>query len=89
MSVSTMKKEKNGKQMIGLLKNESNPHCYIFHIKKLQDRAKQHRAAVRNSTQLSLIFQHVPEHNHTMDFEASKVLSKCTNEKPRKLIESF
>ena len=49
--------------------------CYVGETKKqLQDRVKQHKAAVRNRTQLSLIFQHVSEHNHTMDFEASKVL---------------
>ena len=67
--------------------------CNVSYVgetkKQLQDRVKQHKAAVRNSTQLSLIFQHVSEHNHTMNFEASKVLSKCMYEKPRRLIESF
>ena len=38
--------------------------CYECETKKqLQDRVKQHKAAVRNSTQLSLLFQHVSEHN--------------------------
>ena len=63
---------------------------YVGEIKQqLHNRVKQHKAAVRNKTQLSLIFQHVSEHNHTKNFEASEVLSKCMYEKPRRLIKSF
>ena len=67
--------------------------CDISYIgetkKQLKDRVKQHEAAVRNKTSLSLVYQHVAENNHTMNFPGAKVLAKSKQEKPRKLLEAF
>ena len=63
---------------------------YIGETKKqLKDRVKQHEAAVRNKTNLSLVYQHVAQNNHTINFTGGKVLEKSKQEKPRKLLEAF
>ena len=67
--------------------------CNISYIgetkKQLKDRVKQHEAAVRNKTNLSVVCHHVAQNNHTMNFSGAKVLAKLKQEKLRKFLEDF
>ena len=71
---------------------KSNEMTSIFLIqvkRKKKDHVKQQQAAVRNKTNLSLVYRHVAQNNHIMNFPCAKVLAKSKQEKPSKLLEAF
>ena len=69
--------------------NECN-NVYIGETKKqLKERTNQHIDAVRKISNLSLIFQHCQELNHSFNFDDPKILIQNSNVRPRKFLESF
>ena len=85
------KTDKNTKVVYNIECND----CNISYVSETKifftDRVKQHEAAVRNKTNLSLVYQHehVAQNNHTMNFPGAKVLAKSKQEKLRKLLKAF
>ena len=69
--------------------NECN-NVYIGETKKqLKERTNQHIDAVRKKSNLSLIFKHCQELNHSFNFDDPKILIQNSNVRPRKFLESF
>ena len=70
--------------------NECN-NVYIGETKKkqLKERTNQHIDAVRNKSNLSLIFKHCQQFNHSFNFDAPKILIQNSNVPPRRFLESF
>ena len=51
--------------------------------KQLKERTNQHIDAVRKKNNLSLIFKHCQEFNHSFNFDAPKILIQNSNVRPR------
>ena len=63
---------------------------YIGETKKpTKERIREHEMAVVNRNNLSLVFKHCEENNHTMNFDEYNVLNQNKNTNSRKLLESF
>ena len=55
----------------------------------MKERTNQHIDAVREESNLSLIFKHCQEFNHSFNFDAPKILLQDSSVSPRKFLESF
>ena len=55
----------------------------------MKERTNQHIDAVRKKSNLSLIFKHCQQFNHSFNFDAPKILIQNSNVRPRKFLESF
>ena len=64
-------------------------YIYILIKKQVKERTNQHIDAVREESNLSLIFKHCQEFNHSFNFDAPKILLQDSNVSPRKFLESF
>ena len=61
--------------------NECNAHYFGERKKQVKDCIKEHQINIRIGEQNSMIFQHVANYNHNMDFSNPAVLAK--NQYPR------
>ena len=69
--------------------NECDAH-YIGETKKqVRDRIKEHQNNIRIGEQNSMIFQHVANNNHNMDFSNPTVLAKNQHPRGRRILETF
>lgn len=57
--------------------------------KKVCERVNQHVAAVRNKNELSLVFKHCNENNHSINFNNPQILIQNSNVRARRFLESF
>ena len=57
--------------------------------KKVKERVNQHNAAVRNKYDLSLVYKHCNDNNHSINFNDPKVLIQNNNVRSRLFLESF
>ena len=56
--------------------------------KNLKFRIDEHKSNVRKFYNNSLIFQHVSQTHHSIDWSGPEILTKCSNVKKRKFLES-
>ena len=57
--------------------------------KQVKGRIKEHQNNIRIGEQNSMIFQHVANYNHNMDFSNPTVLAKNQHPRGRRILETF
>ena len=63
---------------------------YIGETKKrLEERVKEHICNIRTKREISLIFQHCRDNNHSIKFNNAKVIASNKNPTARRFLESF
>ena len=69
--------------------NECDAHYIEKKNKLIKDRIKEHQNNIRIGEQNSMIFQHVANNNHNMDFSNLSVLAKNQHPRGRRILETF
>ena len=62
---------------------------YRGNKKQVRDRIKEHQNNIRIGEQNSMIFQHVANNNHNMDFSNPTVLAKNQHPRGRRILETY